>query len=425
MNEHPPSASPWRALRHRNFALFAAGHGFSLCGSWMQSLAQAWLVYRLTESPLLLGVTEFLARAPILVLSLAAGLVADRVPRYRLMVLTQVLLLLQAATLAALTLTGFVTVPWILALALLMGLISALEVPTRQTFMTDLVPPQDIPSAIGLNSSMFNAARIVGPSIAGVLVAALGEGSCFVINALSYLAVLGCLKAMQIAPPPPHPTGNAASQFHEALTYARTTPHVRAVLSAVAVVSIAAMPYATLLPVFAGEVLRIGPAGLGWLMAATGLGALAGALRLARRPSVTGLPSSICHAAALFGGSLVLFAASRSLWLSLPALIAIGFAMVSTLAGSNTLLQSLAPNGMRGRVVSLYTTASLGFTVFGSLLGGIAGAWIGAPLTVALGGVVTLAAAAGLRWALPGFRSDAEFERLPVPSHTVPSRWSK
>lgn len=185
------------------------------------------------------------------------------------------------------------------------------------------------------------------------------------------------------------------------------------------------MPYATLLPVFAGEVLQTGPAGLGWLMAATGLGALAGALRLARRPSVAGLPSSICRAAALFGGSLLLFAASRSLWLSLPALIAIGFAMVSTLAGSNILLQSLAPDGMRRRMVSLYTTASLGFTVFGSLVGGVAGAWIGAPLTVALGGLATLAAAAGLHRALPGFRGHAESERLPVPSRTVPSRWSK
>ena len=410
-----PSASPWRALRHRNFALFATGHGFSLCGSWMQSLAQAWLVYRLTESPLLLGVTEFLARAPILFLSLAAGLVADRVPRYRLMILTQILLLLQAATLAALTLTGLVTVPWILALALLMGLISALEITIRQTFMTDLVPSQDIPSAIGLNSSMFNAARIVGPSLAGVLVATVGEGPCFLINALSYLVVLGCLKAMRIAPLPPHPPGDAARQLREGLLYARTTPHVRAVLAAVAAVSIAAMPYATLLPVFAGEVLRVGPAGLGWLMAATGVGALASALKLARRPSVTGLASSICRAVTLFGGSLLLFAASRSLWLSIPALAAIGFAMVGTLAASNTLLQSLAPNGMRGRVVSLYTTASLGFTVFGSLLGGVAGASLGAPLTVALGGLVTLAAAAGLRRALPGLRRHAELARFPVP----------
>jgi MFS family permease len=410
-----PSASPWRALRHRNFALFATGHGLSLCGSWMQSLAQAWLVYRLTESPLLLGVTEFLARAPILFLSLAAGLVADRVPRYQLMVLTQILLLLQAATLAALTLTGLVTVPWILALALLMGLISALEIPIRQTFMTDLVPPQDIPSAIGLNSSMFNAARIVGPSLAGVLVVTVGEGPCFLINALSYLVVLGSLKAMRIAPLPPHPPGNAASQLREGLMYARTTPHVRAVLAAVAAVSIAAMPYATLLPVFAGEVLRVGPAGLGWLMAATGVGALAGALKLARRPSVTGLASSICRAVTLFGGSLLLFAASRSLWLSILALAAIGFAMVGTLAASNTLLQSLAPNGMRGRVVSLYTTASLGFTVFGSLLGGVAGTSLGAPLTVALGGLVTLSAAAGLRRALPGLRRHAELARFPVP----------
>jgi MFS family permease len=420
-SRQPPSfiesgrASPWRALSHRNFALFLTGHGMSLCGTWMQSLAQAWLVYRLTGSPFLLGLVEFLSRAPILGLAVVGGLLADRWPRHRLMFFTQGALLVQAAALAGLTLTGSVTIEWILALALFLGLISAVEVPVRQSFMTELVPKADIPSAIGLNSSMFNAARIIGPALAGVVVAAIGEGPCFLINAVSFMTILGCLAAMRIDVPPRRNHADALSQLAEGFRYARRTPHVRAILMAAAVLSVAAMPFSTLLPVFAGEILRGGPGSLGLLMGATGLGALAAALRLARRPSIQGLGSSIARALVLFSGGLLALAASQTLWVSVLALIAAGFGMVSAFAGSNTLIQSLAPEDLRGRAVSLYTTASLGFTIFGSILAGVSGTYLGAPLTVAIGGLLTLITAWVFWQALPDIRHYAREHQLVAP----------
>ncbi len=404
----PTSVSPWRALSNRNFALFAAGHGLSLCGTWMQSLAQAWLVYRLTGSPFLLGLVEFLARGPILLFAMGGGVLADRWPRHRLMVLTQGLLMLQAATLAGLTLTGLITVEWILALSLLLGLICAVEIPVRQSFMTELVPRADIPSAIGMNSSIFNAARIIGPALAGVIVAAVGEGPCFLINTATFLVILMCLAAMRRLPVPRQHQGNALSQLREGLRYARRTPHVRAILVTAAVISVAAMPFSTLLPVFAGDILQGGPTALGWLMGATGLGALTAALRIARRPSIEGLGSSIARALLLFGAGLIVLAASSFFWVSLAALLVAGFGMVSAFAGSNTLIQSLAPDELRGRAVSLYTTASLGFTVFGSLLAGIAGTYLGAPITVTIGAAMTLSMAWFFHASLPGIRRYAE-----------------
>src|SRR5437867_9096285 len=271
----------------------------------MQSLAQSWLVYRLTGSPFLLGLVGFVGQAPVLAFGLFGGLLADRWPRRKLLVTTQTLSLLQAALLAVLTLSGRITVGWILALAALLGTINALDMPVRQSFIADLVPRADLPSAIGLNSSAFNAARIIGPSLAGLLVAAVGEGVCFLINALSFLAVIGCLLAMEV------PQKSKAAQAHaiiflaEGLRYARSTPHVRAVLALIAVLSLTAMPYTVLLPVFAGSVLHTDANGLGWLMAATGMGALAGALRIARRGTIRGLGRLIAGATLLFGVSLL------------------------------------------------------------------------------------------------------------------------
>lgn len=413
--------SAWRALTHRNFALFLSGHGLSVCGSWMQTLAQAWLVYRLTGSPFLLGLVEFLQRGPILVFGLLAGLASDRWPRLRLMYITQTLLLVQAGLLAALTLTGRVTVGWILGLALFHGLVAAVETPVRQAFMTDLVPRADMPSAIGLNSSVFNTARVIGPSIAGVLVGVVGEGVCFLINAASFLLILGCLAAMRL----PRRAERASSMgtwglLREALSYAKHTPHARALLTLVVVISVAAMPYTTLLPVFAGEVLRSGPDGLGLLMAATGVGALSGALWLARRQTLRGLKTSIAKAVALFGAGLLALAASQTLWLSMLILVVIGFCMVSTLAGTNTMLQSLAPEGLRGRVVSLYTTASLGVTIFGSLLAGWGAGEFGAPATVAAGGLVTLLAALAFWRALPAIARHLHESRI-MPAEEAPA----
>lgn len=413
-------ASPWRALAHRNFAYFFVGHGLSLCGTWMQSMAQAWLVYRLTGSPLLLGVTEFLSRAPILVFAPLGGVLADRWPRRHIMILAQSLLLVQAAILAALTLSGLVTIWWILWLALAQGLISALEVPVRQTFLTDLVPKRDIPSAIGMNSSIFNASRIIGPSVAGVLVSTVGEGYCFLINAASFLIVLGGLALIRMEQTrSEHPAGTLGL-LREGLGHAWRTPHVRALLTLTGLISIASMPYATLLPVFARDILKIGPDGLGWLMAATGLGALTAALLLARRNRMRGLGTSITLAVACFGAGLLALAASSILWMSLLALYAIGFGMVSSLAGCNTLLQSLAPDPMRGRVVSLFTTASLGLTVFGSLLAGSGATYFGAPPVVAVGGLLTIGAALWFWRALPAIRAHVHEHRL-IPQDELPT----
>ncbi len=410
--------SPWRALANRNYALFFTGHGLSLCGTWMQSMALAWLVYRLSGSPFMLGLVEFIARGPILILSVIGGILADRWPRHRLMILAQTGLLLQAGALAALTLSGVITIGWILGLALVLGIISALEIPVRQAFVADLVPRSEIPSAIGLNSSLFNAARIVGPSLAGILVSTVGEGLCFLINSATFLIILGSLYAMRVEPKSRQESGDVWTQLQEGLRYAWHTPHVRAVLSVTTVLSIAAMPYSTLLPVFARDILHGGPEGLGVLMACSGFGALAAALRHARRQSVKGLGRSIARSVGLFGIGLLVFAASSVFWMSALAMIAIGFGMVSSLAGINILLQSLVPDALRGRVVSLFASLSLGSTIFGSLVAGVGATYFPAPVIVVCGGIITLITAWLLWKALPAIRRHIHEHQL-MPSDEV------
>ena len=403
MNELRHDGSPWRALGHRDFRLFMAGRALTLCGTWMQTMAQAWLIYRLTGSPFLLGLMETLTRTPILIFGLFGGVLADRWPRHRLMVIAQSLLLGQAALLTGLALSGHLTVAWLLGLGLLLGLISALDVPVRQAFVTDLVPRHDIPSAIGLNSSVFNATRIVGPSLAGFTVASFGAGACFLVSTCSFLVILACLLAMRIAPMPPLPLLSVTRQLREGLAYVRQTPHARIMLLLSGGLSVVAMPYSTLLPVFAGDVLHSGPIGLGWLMAANGVGAMGAALHHARRHTIHGLGVSIASSVGLFGAGLVAFALSETFWLSALALIAIGYGMVSSLAGGNILLQMAAPEVLRGRVVSLYATLSLGTTIFGSLLGGIGATYFGAPMTILVGGGLTLAMGA---WAWRGLSGE-------------------
>lgn len=410
--------SPWRALAHRNYALFFIGHGLSLCGTWMQSLALAWLVYRLSGSALLLGLVEFIARSPILILGLVGGVLADRWPRRQLMIMAQAGLLVQAALLAALTLSGLITIEWIFRLAFLLGIVTALEIPVRQAFVADLVPRSDLPSAIGLNSSLFNAARIVGPSLAGLIVIVAGEGWCFAVNAASFLIVLACLHAMRMTARPARQSGDPWEQMREGLRYARHTPHVRAVLAVTAVLSIVAMPYSTLLPIFAGGVLGRGPGGLGLLMAASGVGALTAALRHAGRHSIDGLGTSIARSVAMFGVGLLIFAASSLFWISAAAMVAIGFGMISSLAGINILLQSLVPDALRGRVVSLYASLSLGLTIFGSLLAGVGATYFPAPTIIFIGGVITLLTAWVFWRALPAIRRHIHTHAL-IPSDGV------
>jgi len=419
--EPSPKHTPWRALAHRNYALFFAGHGLSLCGTWMQSMALAWLVYRLSESPFLLGLVEFVARAPILVFGLVGGLLADRWPRRRLLIVAEASLLIQAAVLSVLTFSSLITIEWILVLALFLGIFSALEIPVRQSFVADLVPRRDIPSAIGLNSSLFNGARIVGPSLAGLIVGVAGEGLCFLINAVSFLIILMCLWAMRLEPKPPQETGNASEQLREALHYAWRTPHVRAVLSVTAALSVVSMPYSTLLPVFARDILHRGPEGLGLLMAASGVGALAAAFRHAGRNTIKGLGRTIARAVALFGCSLIAFSLSSVFWISLLAMGGIGFGMISSLAGINILLQSLVPDALRGRVISFFTTFSLGFTIFGSIMAGFGASYLPAPTIVAIGGILTIITS-GLFWrALPKIRRHISEHGLMPQEEITPS----
>jgi MFS family permease len=413
------AGSTWRALDNRNFALFFAGQGLSLCGTWMQSLAQSWLIYRLTGSPLLLGLVGFVSQVPVLGFGLLGGVLADRWPRHRLLLITQTLSLLQAMILAGLTLSGHITIGWIMGLAAVLGLINALDMPVRQSFIADLVPRADLPSAIGLNSSAFNAARIIGPSVAGFLVAAVGEGVCFLVNALSFLAVIGCLLAMEVPQKAKAAQAHAIIFLAEGLRYARSTPHVRAVLALIAVLSLTAMPYTVLLPVFAGNVLHTDAHGLGWLMAATGMGALAGALRIARRGTIRGLGRLIAGAALLFGVSLLALAASTALWFSIPVLLAVGYGMITGMAGCNTLLQSLVPDHLRGRVMSLYTLFFLGMAPIGSLMAGALAAHLGTPLTIAAGGIGAILGAILFWRALPGIRRHVQEQGLMPPEELV------
>jgi MFS family permease len=406
-----------RALAHRNFALFFIGQGLSLSGTWMQSVAQSWLVYRLTGSPLLLGLVAFASQAPVLGLGLFGGVAADRWPKHRLLVLTQSLSLVQAAILTGLTLSHRISVHWILALAVILGLINAIDMPVRQSFIAELVPRQDLPSAIGLNSSAFNAARIIGPSLAGVLVATVGEGVCFLINTISFLAVIGCLLAMRL---PPRPQSAAGTLLVNGLRYARETPHVRAVLALIAGLSITAMPYTVLLPVFAAEVVHSSAKGFGALMAATGVGALAGALRIAQRGTIQGLGTLIVQSVVVFGTSLVLLAASRSLWVSMLVLFAAGYGMISAMAGCNTLLQSLVPDELRGRVMSLYTFFFLGMAPIGSLIAGVMATHLGTPITFLAGGIGALLSAALFHHALPAIRRHIREHGLLPPEELVP-----
>ena len=385
----------------------------------MQSLAQSWLIYRLTGSPLLLGLVGFVSQVPVLGFGLLGGVLADRWPRHRLLLITQTLSLLQAVILAGLTLSGHITVGWIMGLAAVLGLINALDMPVRQSFIGDLVPRADLPSAIGLNSSAFNAARIIGPSVAGFLVAAVGEGVCFLINALSFLAVIGCLLAMRVPQKAKAAQAQAMIFLAEGLRYARSTPHVRAVLALIAVLSLTAMPYTVLLPVFAGEVLHTDANGLGWLMAATGMGALAGALRIARRGTIRGLGRLIAGATLLFGVSLLALAASTALWFSILVLLAVGYGMITAMAGCNTLLQSLVPDHLRGRVMSLYTLFFLGMAPIGSLMAGALAAHLGTPLTIAAGGIGAILGAILFWRALPGIRRHVQEQGLLPPEELV------
>lgn len=382
-----------RALRSRNYRLFFAGQSISLVGTWMQQVAMGWLAYRITGSALLLGVVGFAGQFPSFVLAPVAGVLADRWNRRRLLVATQTLAMLQALLLAGFTLAG-VTPVWLLVLlSAVLGAVNAFDIPIRQSFVVELVEgKEDLGNAIALNSSMVNAARLVGPSVAGLLVATLGEGVCFLVNAASYLGVIAAIAAMRLKPRPPRPAAKRIShELREGFGYAWGFMPIRCILLLLALVSLGGMPYVVLMPIFAREVLHGGAHTFGFLMAAAGLGALAATLYLATRPSVIGLERIIALAAGAFGVGVAGFALSRTPYLSVPFLVLAGFGAMAQIAASNTILQTVVDDDKRGRVMSFFTMAFMGTAPIGSLAAGAVAERIGAPATLLTGGIACLA----------------------------------
>jgi MFS family permease len=397
-----------RALNHRNYRLFISGQMVSLIGTWMQSVAQAWLVYRLTGSPALLGAIGFASQIPVFLLAPVGGVIADRHDRRRILLATQAASMLLALVLAGLTLSGRIEVWHVAVIAALLGVANGFDIPARQAFVTELVSRQDLVNAIALNSSMFNGARIIGPAVAGVIVAAVGEGWCFLANGLSYLAVLaGLLSIRRNIPARSGTRGTAFAEAAEGLRFAAGTAPIRALLLLLGLVSLTGMPYAVLMPVVASSVLGAGAGGLGVLMGASGVGALAGALTLARRGSIRGLGRWVPRAAAGFGAGLVMFSLSRSLWLSVLLLVPVGFAMMLQMSSSNTLIQSMVPDRLRGRVMAVYSMMFMGMAPFGALLAGALAERVGAPATIAAGGVLSMGGALAFRRKLPSLGPEA------------------
>jgi len=377
-----------RALESRDLRIFFVGQGVSMIGTMMQQVAMAWLVYRLTGSTVLLGVMAMMSQAPSIVMAPLAGAIADRWSRYRMVWVAQVLLFVQALVVAVLVLTDAVQVWHLLVLSFILGIAAGIDIPSRQSLLVRLVvKPDNLPNAIALNSSMFNAARLVGPGVGGLAIAWLGEGPVFLINAISYVAIFGALAAISPRERADRSAGSVLESLREGLSYARRFVPVRTALFFLAGVALLGVPYVVLLPVFARDVLGGDALTLGLLTSASGFGALVGALLLASRGSVLGLGrlSGICGIA--YGAALVLLGLSSWLWASVALLVAIGFGILVVTASINTILQTLVPEEMRARVMSLYTVAFVGASAIGSFFGGAVAEVAGAPLAVGAGGV--------------------------------------
>lgn len=396
----------FRALSHRNYRLFFGGQGISLIGTWMQQIAMSWLVYRLTDSVLLLGVVGFTSRIPTFLLASLAGVLADRWNRHRVLVITQTLSMIQAMILAILVLTGAIAVWHIIFLSLSLGLINALDIPTRQSFVVDMIEKrEDLGNAIALNSSIVNGARLIGPSVAGMLIATLGEGMCFLLNGLSFIAVIFALLAMKITPKKREAQSSKVFQgLKEGFSYAFGFAPIRSVLLLLGLVSLMGMPFTVLMPIFAEKILHGGPQALGFLSGATGVGAIAGSIYLASRKSVLGLGRIIVISSNLFGIGLIGFSLSRLFWLSLLMMLLTGFGMMVEMASSNTVLQTIVEEDKRGRIMGFYTMAFMGMVPFGSLLAGTLANNIGAPNTVMIGGVACILGSLLFAKKLPSLR---------------------
>lgn len=396
----------WRALRHRNFRLFFGGQSISLIGTWMTRIATSWLVYRLTGSALLLGTVSFAGQIPTFLLAPFAGVWVDRLDRRKVLVWTQALSMVQSLLLAALTFSGRINIAWLLALSVMQGAINAFDMPGRQAFMMQMVGDRaDLSNAIAINSSMVNMARLVGPSLAGMLIAVTSEAWCFLIDGISYIAVIASLLAMSIDAPAAR--RKATSTFHElkeGWSYVSNFHAIRTILLLFAVVSLMGMPFVVLMPIFAAKVLHGGPHTLGFLMGAMGVGALISALSLAARKTVRGLIRMIPIATAVFGLGLVGFGLSHTFWLSMAAVLIAGMGMMQGMAASNTIIQTLVSEEKRGRVMSYYTMAFMGMAPFGSLLAGSMASKIGAPWTVVFNGIVVVIGAGWFFAQLPALR---------------------
>jgi MFS family permease len=397
-----------RSLKHRNFKLFFSGQMISLVGTWMDNIAEAWLVYRLTGSSLLLGTVAFAGQIPIFLLGPLGGLVADRWDRRSIIVGTQVSSMILAFILSFLTLTKRVMVWEVIVLAALMGVVNAFDVPARQSFLVEMVGREDLMNAIALNSSMFNSARVIGPSVAGILVASFGEGWCFFANAVSYIAVIAGLLLMRVQKSVIE-KHDASPWEHiaEGFRFVRRTGPIRALLLLTGLISIVALPYSVLMPIFAARILHGNARTLGVLMGATGIGALLGALLLASRTKLQGLAKLVAISCASFGTSLILFSFSRWYPLSVLLLVPVGFFVMVQMASTNTLIQSMVPDRLRGRTMAVYSMMFLGMAPIGALLSGTLADRVGAPWTVAIGGIGAIIAAAIFARNLPKIRVQA------------------
>jgi MFS family permease len=402
-----PLPATLRALKYRNFQLFFGGQLISLVGTWMQIVAQSWLVYRLTRSSVLLGLVNFAGQIPILVFSVLGGIAADRFSRRHVVIVTQTASMLLAFVLAVLTLTERVHIWHVFVLSALLGVVNAFDVPARQAFIMDMVGREDLINAIALNSAMFNASRVVGPAMAGILVATIGEGWCFFANGVSYIAVIAGLLLMNVVR---HERVGGASPLEdvvEGMRFVWSHAPIHALLIVVGIGSLAGTPFSVLMPIFADKILRGGPQALGWLTGMSGVGALGGALLLATRQHVRGLGRWVVISGVSFSVALMAFGYSRLLWLSTALMLPIGFAMMIQFGAANTLLQSMTPDGLRGRVMSVYSMVFMGMSPIGALIAGAVAERTGAPLAVAAGAAICLLTAGLFALWLPRIRPHA------------------
>jgi MFS family permease len=398
-----------RALRHRNYRLFFFGQLTSLIGSWMQTVAQSWLVYRLTGSSLLLGLVAFASQAPVFFASPVGGVIADRVDRRRALIWVQCGLMIPAVLLAVLTLTDRIVIWHVIVLAIVLAAVYGIDIPVRQSFVVEMVGKDDLVNAIGLNSSIFNGARVIGPAIAGVLVATVGEGWCFLINAVSFVPIIASLLLMRIAPREKSTERlGPTKQLVEGFRFTWNHRPIRWIIALVGIGSFTASPYVVLMPIVADRIFHSGPRGLGMLSAAAGIGAVLGALTLAMRRSIRGLGSWAAIGATAFGASLVAYSTAQSLYVAVALLLPVGFFTILQMSSANTLVQSMVPDPLRGRVMSLYSMVFMGMAPLGSMLAGTLGDSLGAQATIAICGGIAIAGGLVFARFLPGLRAEAQ-----------------